>query len=166
MALPVPSSILNRAIAKTVPFTVSLPSRVVNTSFPTAVPSTVDAITLSVPVKLIASVVFGKVIVPFPESVNRICVWFIGVWLKVICRSRRTGSGDSSIPDSGDVVVVVVVVVVAIAGAVAIIDEVIIARVKIVAAAVMTYLLSFLLRCVISVPSTNTMNKRFPVSSV
>ena len=111
--------------------------------------------------------VFGKVIVPFPESVNRICVWFIGVWLKLVCRSRRTGSGDSSIPDSGDVVVVVVVVVVvAIAGAVAIIDAVIIARVKIVAAAVMTYLLSFLLRCVISPPSTNMMDKRIPISSV
>ena len=121
----------------------------------------IDTITLSVLVILIASVAFGS-----QRVISRVgeqdMGWFIGVWLKLICRSRRTGSGDSSIPDSGDVVVVViVVVVVAIAGAVAIIDAVIIARVKIVAAAVMTYLLSFLLRCVISPPSTNMMDKEF-----
>ena len=73
--------------------------------------------------------------------------------------------GDSSIPASGDVVVVVVAVASA-TGAVAIIDAVVIARVKIVVAAVMTYLLSFLLRCVISPPSTKMMDKRIPVSSV
>src|ERR671919_1217930 len=179
MALPVPSSMLKRAIAETVPFTTSLPSNVVNTSFPTAVPSTIDTTTLSVPVKLIASVVFGKVIVPFPESVNRMWVWFIGVWLIVICLSRRTGCGESSSPSGGSVVVVVVassvVVVVAVADvgvAIIILDAakaIIIATVKIVATAVlvlMMYLLSlfFLLRCFISVPSTTTIDKRFPLS--
>ena len=51
------------------------------------------------------------------------------------------------------------------AGVAAIIDAVvIIARVKIiVAAAVMTYLLFLLLRCIITVPSTNTMHKRIPL---
>src|ERR671923_464931 len=121
MALPVPSSMLNRAIPNTVPFTLSLPSSVVNTSFPTAVPSIVDTITLSVPVKLIASVVFGKVTVPFPESVNRIWVWFIGVWLKLICRSRRTGCGDSSNLDEDAGVVAVSAVVVAAAGAIVVV---------------------------------------------
>src|SRR5919106_6950373 len=145
MALPVPSSMLKRAIAETVPFTTSLPSNVVNTSFPTAVPSTIDTTTLSVPVKLIASVVFGKVIVPFPESVNRTWVWFIGVWLIVICLSRRTGCGDSSSPDEGATGVVVVVVAVssavaAVAVAVAIViilvPIIIIAAAKMVAAIV------------------------------
>ena len=73
------------------------------------------------------------------------------------------GCGDSS---GCDVVVVVVFVAlpvvagVAAAGAVAILDAAaIIARVTIVAA-VLTYLLFFLLRCFISVPSMNIMDKR------
>ncbi|HYY66737.1 MAG TPA: hypothetical protein VE572_00165, partial [Nitrososphaeraceae archaeon] len=114
--------------------------------------------------KLIASVVFGKVIVPFPESVNRIWVWFIGVWLKLICRSRRTGSGDSSNSDedSGVVIVCAVVIVVAAAGAVIILDvAIIIATVKMVAAAAMRPLLFFLI-CFISLPNMNTIDKRIP----
>jgi hypothetical protein len=51
-------------------------------------------------------------------------------------------------------------VVVAAAGEVAIIDAVIIARVKRVAAAVMTYLSFFLLRCIYPSAHTNAMYKR------
>jgi hypothetical protein len=96
-------------------------------------------------VKLIASVVFGKVIVPFPESVNRIWVWFIGVWLKLICRSRRTGSDDSSNPDEDDGAVVVIIVADAGAG---ILDAAIMASMNRVDAAAIRWLLFllFLLR--------------------
>ena len=54
-----------------------------------------------------------------------------------------------------------VVVVVAAAGGATILDvAIIIAKVKIVAAAIMTHVLFLLLRCIILVPSTNTMDKR------
>jgi uncharacterized membrane protein len=87
--------------------------------------------------------------------VNRIWVWFIGVWLIVICLSRRTGCGDSSNPDAEDACGVVAVppacVVVVAAAEALIIDVVIIASMKIVAAAVIIELFFFLLlRCFIS----------------
>ncbi len=90
--------------------------------------------------------VFGKVIVPFPESVNRIWVWFICVWIKLICRSRRTGSDDSSNHDEDAGVVVVIIV--ADAGA-AILDAAIMASMNRVDAAVnivLFLLFLFLLR--------------------
>ena len=60
-------------------------------------------------VKLIVSVVFGIVTVPFPVNVALICVWFIGTVLVVVVCSCMIGSGDNCIPD--DVLVVVVAVV-------------------------------------------------------
>jgi hypothetical protein len=77
-----------------------------------AVASVVNAVPLLV--ILIVSVVFGRVNVPFPENVERICVWFIGVTPVVDNRSCQIGCADNSNPDDDDyddVVVVVVVVV-------------------------------------------------------
>jgi hypothetical protein len=123
---------------------------------------------------LIVSEVFGRVNVPFPEYVMLRCVWFIGVWLVVLIRSCWIGFGDNSIPDEEGVVVlldddvvavVLLVVIVAATGVVTILDATaIIANVKIVADIAMT-LFSFLLlrRCIISLSSTNTSDKRIPL---
>lgn len=120
---------------------------------------------------LIVSVVFGRVNVPFPEYVMLRCVWFIGVWLVVLIRSCWIGFGDNSIPDEegvvvlvddDDVVAVVLLVVVAATVVVTILNATaIIANVKIVADIAMM-LFSFLLlrRCIISLSSTNTSDKR------
>jgi hypothetical protein len=122
---------------------------------------------------LIVSVVFGMVNVPFPEYVMLRCVWFIGIWLVVLIRSCWIGFGDNSIPDEEGVVVlldddvvavVLLVFIVAATGVVTILDATaIIANVKIVADIAMT-LFSFLLlrRCIISLSSTNTSDKRIP----
>jgi len=113
--------------------------------------------------------------VPFPEYVMLICVWFIGVWLVVLIRSCWIGFGDNSIPDEEGVVVLVdddvvavvllVVVVAAATGVVTILNPTaIIANVKIVADIAMTLFLFFLLRrCIISLASTNTSDKRIPL---
>jgi hypothetical protein len=125
---------------------------------------------------LIVSEVFGRVNVPFPEYVMLRCVWFIGVWLVVLIRSCWIGFGDNSIPDGeegvvvlvddDDVVAVVLLVVVAAAtGVVTILNATaIIVSVKIVDDIAIT-LFSFLLlrRCITSLSSTNTSDKRIPL---
>ena len=110
---------------------------------------------------------------PFPEYVMLRCVWFIGVWLVVLIRSCWIGFGDNSIPNEEGVVVLVddddvvavVLLVVAATGVVTILNAIaIIANVKRVAAVAMT-LFSFLLlgRCIISLSSSNTSDKRIPL---
>jgi hypothetical protein len=123
---------------------------------------------------LIVSEVFGRVNVPFPEYVMLRCVWFIGVWLVVLIRSCWIGFVDNSIPDEEGVVVlvddvVVVVLVVVVVAATGVVTTIlnataIIANVKIVAAVTMTLFSFWLLRrCIISLSSTNTSDKRIPL---
>jgi len=124
---------------------------------------------------LIVSEVFGRVNVPFPEYVMLRCVWFIGVWLVVLIRSCWIGFGDNSIPDGeegvvvlvddGVVAVVLLIVVAAATGVVTILNATaIIANVKIVDDIAMTlFSFSLLRRCIISLSSTNTSDKRIPL---
>ena len=76
MPLPVPSYMLNRAISYSVAVALSLPSSVITICSPAAaavVPLS-DTIRIPLLVVLIESVVFGKVSVPFPATVDSVWV--------------------------------------------------------------------------------------------
>jgi hypothetical protein len=74
---------------------------------------------LLVKLMIVSMLLFGKVSVPFPENVMLMCAWFIGISLRILARSWKTGCGDSSIPDDVSVVLPIIVVVVVVVGVVA-----------------------------------------------
>ena len=158
------SSLLTAGLNCTISYNVAVavsPSSVLMVSFPKPDDVVNEMIAVPLLVVLMVCVVLGRVRVPFPENVKVACVWFIGVMFGSGERSSKIGWGDNSIPDDEeDVVAVVLLVVVVVAAAgvamfdVKTNDDAIV--VVIIAANISAVPVVVLLRCVISLATTNT----------